>query len=163
MEKYCKLIISIYCIAWNTINQVLLQEKSLITVPGPLMLGHYLKLLLIHAGWQPDQVSLTSFNSRVQNWADSFKGRGNQGHTKSKAPQATREKQENHAESQVVPEPEVMGWRHMVKSHSLCSGGQTGTALVPAGFSWCLIDEEDQTEVYLSGKSIPVLLPVFCC
>lgn len=35
-----------------------------------------------------------------------------------------------------MPEPEVMGWRHAVKSHSLCSGGQTETALIPAGF-WC--------------------------
>ena len=79
---------------------------------------------------------LLAFNSRVQNWGLSLKGRGNQGHTKSKALQATREKQQNQTESQVVPEPEVMERRHVMKSRSLCSGGQIETALVPAGF-WC--------------------------
>lgn len=135
MEKYCGLIISIYCIARKIINLVLLQEISP-TVPSCLVLGHYIKRLLIHAGWQSDQVGLTSFKSRVQNWGDPLKGRGNQGHTRSKALQATREKQRNQAESQVVPGPGVVGWRGVMKSHSLYSGGQTQTALVPAGF-WC--------------------------
>lgn len=135
MEKYRGLIISIYCIAWKIINLVLLQEKSP-TVPSCLVLGHYIKWLLIRAGWQSDQVGLTSFNSRVQNWGDPLKGRGNQGPTRSKALQATREKQRNQAESQVVPGAGVVGWRRVMESHSLCSGGQTEPALAPAGF-WC--------------------------
>lgn len=131
MEKYCGLINSIYCIARKIINLVLLQEKSP-TVPSCLVQGHYIKRLLIHAGWQWGQVGLTSLNSRVQNWGDPLKGRGNQGHTRSKA---TREKQRNQAESQAVPGPGVVGWRRVMKSPSLYSGVRLRRPLFLLAFS----------------------------
>lgn len=77
--------------------------------------------------WLWDQLGLTQESTQTP----SLKGSRIQV-TKSKTLQTTAE---NQAKSQAVQEP-VMGWRHMVKSPSLCPRCQSETASVPSGF-WC--------------------------
>lgn len=152
MEKHCNLIISTYCRSQNIINLTWLQEKSLITVPSCLV-------LLIHAGltvWPVESYQLLlrkSFNSN----------------TLAQRQRKSGLKVQDTASNWRKPswEPSCARTSHGMEAH-----GELPQSLLRVsvwhcpGSIWFLalfIREEDQTEVYLSCRPIPVLLSLFCC